>query len=349
MTGVKSSVDPYQKCHSTGTNSYLYKQYDSASNSVSCCTANDVGVTALAKTQDTNITIKDPYDFLVTKSSAASCSKCDFSQYISSSANSVFFKKNYPDLYDNADVQRQLYNIIYAGDATLNASQLVPTFADKNISCTTGYVPYLVEVFLPNMGNVDYAYFCTNNINSVVSGLDNMTNGTDKVDYNLSQFETLEGGKCNTNSCNTKVASYLGQATHQEYKASSEKDGLSDGALIGFGVMGLVILILVIFLIVQYVSHEKIMKRVDRIGVLAKELRESYKIPRFGDQEWQDRYKIKSEKAIPYGPGYGNIDQKINEHEEQKREEERVEWERNRREYSKDSNDTIRSDRPTRF
>ena len=265
MPIIKSSSDPYTSCHILGTKAHRLKQYDQASNTVSCCTAQDIGVTALAKTQDNNTPINNLYDFLVTKTNASNDSKCDFSKFISSTTGETNFKQNYRDLYENTEVQEKLYNILYTGDSTHNASQLVPTLTDKTVTCPTDYVPYLVEVFLPNFETFEYAYFCSKDKNTIVSNLNNLKiPGTNnRVHYNLSVFENNDGSKCNTNTCNTKVNSFLGQATHPEYVDQHEPNSLSLWVIIVFTILGLIILAL-FFALIWFVQKKNESKRFSR-------------------------------------------------------------------------------------
>lgn len=261
---VNSDVNPYLQCHILGTNAHMSKQHNSTTNITSCCTAQDVGITALARTQDNSTQIDNIYTFLVTLTPNASSNNCDYSQYISSSTNEAFFRSNYPEIYDNTYVQMRLYNILYANQS-LNASQLVPTFSGTNVSCTSGYVPYLVEVFLPHAGNIEYAYFCSNESESVIANRLNalrVPSDNSSVHFNLSYFENSDGSKCKTNSCTTSVNAYLGQATHPEYVSQKEPFFHSDGALIGFIILGVFLIGFLIWAVVVTVAYKESKKNV---------------------------------------------------------------------------------------
>jgi hypothetical protein len=249
---VNSSTNPYQTCHKLGTDDSLTKQYNSTSNIVSCCTAQDIGVTTLAKTQDNSTPVTNIYTFLVTLTHSVASNNCDYTKFISSESNAGFFSNNYPSLYANAMIQKNLYNILYTGDATYNASSLVPTFDGKTVTCPANYVPYMAEVMLPNSDNIDYAHFCSKDSESVITS---KLNGL-KVNYNLSNFESNDGSKCKSNTCNTVVNAHLGQATHPEYVSQKEPNTISGGAIIGFSILGFILIGVLIWALVASVKYK---------------------------------------------------------------------------------------------
>lgn len=260
---VSRSTNPYHVCHQQGTTSSKHKRYNNTHNTISCCTANDAGATALAKQQDNPTPVTDLYTFLVTLTGQLEANHCDFSTFISSSANTAFLRKNYPILFENASIQMEVYNALYTGDADYNASGLVPTISGKTISCPTNYVPYLVEIILPNSGNTDYISFCSKDSESVITNKLNSIKvpGTNnRIHYNLSLYENNDGSKCKSNTCNTKVDAFLGQATHPEYVSQHEQFSLSDGAIAGFAVLGfflLVALIIAIYFSTRHIDFKK--------------------------------------------------------------------------------------------
>lgn len=250
---IDFSNNPHHRCHMLGTKKHKYKQYNSATNTIACCTAFP-GITHLAKKITTSNPLTNHYDMMVTKANLLETNTCDYSQYFHNGDGDVFVANNCPDLYTNVHVQMGVYNALYANDDNYNASQLVPFISGTAVSCPSNYIPYKLEFFLPHFKNVDHALFCHSNINSVKSILNNIP----KLNYNLSQYETLQGGKCNTNTCTTKLPAHLGQATHPEYTASNDNTELGPGQLAGAIIGGLVLFALIIVVIYYLYKHKYI-------------------------------------------------------------------------------------------
>lgn len=156
----------------------------------------------------------------------------------------------YPEVNELFKKEYDIFNKLYINNLSSgqNSSDLVPTINDKNISCPSGYIPYVLEYSL-KFKNFKYARFCAK-----LSQI-NRVNFNNIGDYSI--FRNLENSTqkpCENNSCNTEYNAFLGFNLEKEPLVSQRENNTSDNNLtIILSVLGGAILL--IFLIIVLLEH----------------------------------------------------------------------------------------------
>jgi len=169
-----------------------------------------------------------------------------------------FPKKTHPELYDYLEMEWTIFNKLYINslNTTNNTSGLVPQYSGKTITCPTDSVPYVLQYSLLT-GYNKYIRFCATSDQIL------RINFTTIGDYYIYKYtDDNIKNDCNTSTCTTPYASFLGHSLQPEpYIKNTDKNDKKDTLIISLSVVGgLIVLGLVIYLLVKL--HPKIKRKI---------------------------------------------------------------------------------------
>lgn len=201
-----NSTDPWCFCFNNKGNPVpQYKQYNANSLSEKstgkgfhCCNILHYDPSFLADNLPDQGFIANAYDYLVLMNNNVTNDVCDYSVFLEQVNNNFEFEQKFPDLYDNADKARLIFNgffnknnEVHEGKIT-NNQDLVPTFTNNNVSCpNSNYIPYSLNYDINK-----YIFVC----HPKKSAFPKIG-----IDYQTFYFYDNNDNDCKRNSCNTSI------------------------------------------------------------------------------------------------------------------------------------------------
>lgn len=216
----------------------VYKSYDSTTgNNINCRFPQKGPMQVAIEGQYTSATAPTAEAY-----NTVSSGNCDLNK---------FPEKSYPDLYNDFDKEKIIFNKLYINNLTpgVNSSQLIPTYNEttKNVSCPlANMIPYVLEYYLLT-NYTKYARFC-----ATLEQVDQIQ-FNNIGDYSLFKYTNSDTGQdCQSSSCTTNYAPFLGHNLQPEpfvknnpSQSNSNKTKIIIGVVAGVIVLGLIIFLLV--------------------------------------------------------------------------------------------------------
>lgn len=125
-----------------------------------------------------------------------------------------------------------------------NTSNLVPIYSTDSVSCSaagTNFIPMVLEYKEEDENSSRFIRFCTENPANIENDIKNLG-----LVYNLYNYETKQGDKCNSNTCNTPYIAAMGQSLHPNISQSSSKNNQVMLVTISIGVAVLILTIIIL-------------------------------------------------------------------------------------------------------
>jgi hypothetical protein len=194
--------DPYCTCYSqTKEQTHEYRQFNKTNQTYSCCDIiplNPIGVFETAGGCSSS-DFTSPVQYLEYLDSNNITPGCSYSTFFggntTEASKSSYLQENFPTLFQNATINYQMYNNFVCDNGT---SREIPSQTDEAVTCSAGYVPYLVQ-YKTNLDNSPYYSYMTICSNRAFQKITTGTEGT--LDYQVSRFQTNDGTPCTTHSC----------------------------------------------------------------------------------------------------------------------------------------------------
>jgi len=186
---------------------------------------------------------------------------CDYSKYFGGITNTseikTYMLNNNRELYDNAEVNFQIYQQFYcipnSSTPGTGTSPPIPVFSDHNVSCTAPYIPYLVsyKTELQNAPFPQYTYICNQ---SQTFDQINLSNGP--LNYEVYHIYRNTNTPCVTSSCPTSYESGNYNNLANQGAIYQGKKSKNNEVLLGVGIT-LLIITIIVYGVIGYHMYEK--------------------------------------------------------------------------------------------
>jgi len=203
---IPSSI--YCTCYSqTKQQQHHYRQHNKTKQTYGCCDTvpNPVNIVEVAGGCSAS-SFTSPVTYLEYLDTLTNLTDCVYSQFFGGKTNltdkTIYLQNEFPELYDNALTNMQVYNNFFCDSGTEIPK---PTLSDHQVSCTAGYVPYLIsyQTNLDNTPYPNYVSICQQDGNS----FDKITTGGTALNYSAYYYYTANSIPCVNNSCSTNYES----------------------------------------------------------------------------------------------------------------------------------------------
>ena len=249
----KYPLNTYCTCENDNTtDNEHFKQFDQGSQKFICCdNLTNISLSDLKKYNTTT----DRVDWSTTKEffetiESEGITGCDFTKYYvgSTSADQEnYFINNYNDIYESVRTVSRLYNEFLS-------EKPLPVSNGHNVSCSSGFYPYILSYRSPGDVYYNFSYICSENSNGVFNVI---TLPYGKVDYKVHRFfDNSTKQLCTSSTCpvlTEELGSFYNQG-NKNHVYNNSSSGNKTGFLVSvvFSVLFLLVAVIILMRSLHY-------------------------------------------------------------------------------------------------